>query len=330
MDKNNSIAVLLATYNGDKFLGQQLDSIFNQDFEQVHLIARDDGSFDKTLSILKQYKTIHSNRLSIINNNLGKSGHCANFSALCEIALTKKDNYFCFSDQDDVWQLHKLSTLKSKMDELEKIHGKDTPILIHSDLRVVDEKLIEVAPSFITFQGLPEPDSHDFPKFLYQNVVTGCTTMFNRALLEIAGPIPPEAIVHDWWFAQCAKLFGVLAYVGEPLIDYRQHGKNAIGANSYQEQTSYFKKHIYKSMIYFPKHLAKSIKQTQALSDIIHSTQVSVCHKNKKMIDEFSNFNHLPAEQRKKWANIAITNPNSFIEKCYFTFAFFVSKWIKP
>jgi len=219
--------------------------------------------------------------------------------------------------------------LQAKMKELENIHGKNTPILIHSDLRVVDEQLNEIAPSFVKFQGLPDPRKHDFPKFLYQNVVTGCATFFNRALLEIATPIPEQAIVHDWWFAQCAKLFGVLVYIDEPLLDYRQHGENSIGARCHKEQNSFFKKHIYLAMLKFPQHLANSVVQAQALLTIARRNDILIDAKKMEMLEVFANLKFLSSKERIELANIAISNSKSLNECLYFKFAFFITKWIE-
>ncbi|WP_051484402.1 glycosyltransferase family 2 protein [Shewanella waksmanii] len=329
--KTADVCVLLATYNGEKFIAQQINSIFKQQNVHAAIILRDDGSSDATLDVVTELaKEFSSFSVTIKKNSTSTTGHVSNFSALCDLARNYDGSYFCFSDQDDVWHKDKLSKMKRRMLQLEAQYGSNTPILIHSDLRVVDEELTVIADSFVKFQGLPSPNEHDFPKFLYQNVVTGCTTFFNRALLELASPIPSEVLVHDWWFAQCAKLHGVLDYIDEPLIDYRQHGRNAIGAKSSEQQNSYLRKHIYLALMRFPKHLARSVRQAKALNALSAPKEVRQSAAKLNKVEQFSKLAELSISERLRWANIAINNPKALNERWYFKLAFFVVRWIKP
>ena len=116
MDKNQSVAVLLATYNGEKYLAEQLDSIIKQKDINVHIIARDDGSTDKTVAMLHQCSKKYAHKITVISKNSNENGHLANFSALCEYALTTSFEYFCFADQDDVWHEDKLKLLFTDID----------------------------------------------------------------------------------------------------------------------------------------------------------------------------------------------------------------------
>lgn len=319
--------VLLASYNGAQYIKEQLRSILEQQNAKFDVIVSDDNSTDNTKAIVNEFVD-QKEPVRFYTNQSGSHGHKSNFNAACCKGIETQSQYFCFSDQDDVWHVDKLNKMTQRMVELEQKYGANTPILIHSDLRVVDESLREIAPSFVKYQGLPNPRQHDFPKFYFQNVVTGCVTFFNRALLEVAAPIPQAVIVHDWWFAQCAKLFGVLDYIDEPLIDYRQHGENAIGAKSHKVQTSYFKKHIYQALFRFPRHLSKAIEQVKALSALTESQEMNQAYKDCR-VAEFANLRKLPLRKRLAWANIAINNPNAILETCYFKFAFFIVKWVK-
>lgn len=260
------IQVLLASYNGSPFISKQLDSIIAQEQVKVSVTIRDDDSKDSTISIIDSYCKQHRGaNIRLIRNTGSVNGHRSNFSALCKEAEKGDHDYFCFSDQDDVWHQNKLSILKSRMQKLEQQYGSDMPILIHSDLCVVDEKLMPIAPSFIKYQGLPNPSEHNFPEFLYQNVVTGCSCFFNRALLEVASPLPESAAVHDWWFALCAQYFGVVDYVDKPLLDYRQHSSNSIGATAVEKQKSLFNFRFYLSLVRFPLQLKHAVVQAQTL-----------------------------------------------------------------
>jgi hypothetical protein len=137
-------------------------------------------------------------------------------------------DYLGFVDQDDVWVPEKLERQLAAMREAERLHGETTPILVHSDLSVVDSALRPVAPSFRAYAGLGALEA-PLPERVAHNVVTGCTVLVNRALREAAGPIP-DGIMHDAWLACVATAVGRTVYLPQPLVAYRQHGANAIGA----------------------------------------------------------------------------------------------------
>lgn len=141
--------ILLSTYNGILYLEDFLTSLEKQTYQNWNLIVRDDGSSDDTLAILHKF----SNNINKVSNlkdrqNLGAK---KSFSLLLDVALQslKQNEYIMFADQDDVWHTDKIQKIYQKMQELEKIHGKDVPLLIHSDLTVVDQNLEIVAHSFV-------------------------------------------------------------------------------------------------------------------------------------------------------------------------------------
>jgi hypothetical protein len=116
------------------------------------------------------------------------------------------------------------------MRRLEASSGRGAPLLVHSDLEVVDRELRQVQPSFLRYQGIGHEEVAPLQVLLVQNFVTGCTSLLNRALLELALPLPERCIMHDWWVAQCAAAAGVIGFVPEATVRYRQHGANQIGA----------------------------------------------------------------------------------------------------
>ena len=132
-------------------------------------------------------------------------------------------------DHDDIWLPNKIALTFEHMAELERIHGPAAPLLVHSDLTVVDEHLQVIGPSFFRYSRI-DPSRNDLTSLLTTNVATGCTMMVNRALYEKARPIAPEAMMYDHWLARVVSTFGDIAWIGEPTILYRQHGHNAIGA----------------------------------------------------------------------------------------------------
>lgn len=219
------VTVLLAVYNGERYLAEQLDSLLNQTVKDINIIIRDDGSTDGSVNIINEYLSNYPERIKQIFGKPTKSA-CGNFKELLKAA---DDDYIMFCDQDDVWLPEKIQVTLEKMQQLER--GFDGPVLIHSDLRVVDSCLKTVSHSFFDYQGLTKNEDR-LPRLLVQNCVTGCTVMINRKLKEICGEIPNECAMHDWWLALIASIFGKIGFIETPLILYRQHGNNQVGAKS--------------------------------------------------------------------------------------------------
>ncbi|WP_394200863.1 glycosyltransferase family 2 protein [Shewanella waksmanii] len=320
MNNHPKISVLLAAYNGGDYLSVQVASILEQRNVEPHILIRDDGSTDGSIEAL-QKKYVESEQLSYIKNSTSARGHLANFSALCLEALDLESEYFAFSDQDDVWHSNKLSLCYEKLVELEAKYSSKMPILVHCDLRVVDKKLNEMAPSFIQYQGIPDPVTHSAEAFLHQNVATGCTFVFNRALLELAAPIPEVAIIHDWWFALVAKFYGIVSYIDLPLIDYRQHGGNSIGAISVEKQRNVFKSHIYRALLRYPAHLCDSVKQAEGVSNITSNTDSFYCNE----LSTFSEILNKNFYHRIKYGFSILGKPKPIEEKLYYSFVMLIS-----
>jgi hypothetical protein len=156
--------------------------------------------------------------------------------------------------------------LATEAEEGSEQRGKK-PILVHSDLQVVDESLRLIAESMARYQGL-ETSRNSFANLLISNLVTGCTALINEALARKALPIADDAIMHDWWLALVASCFGKIVYLDTPLVQYRQHGSNTIGA---KEQIAY----RMKTMSYWRKvldltanqHLSEVALQARAFRD---------------------------------------------------------------
>ena len=219
------VAILLSTYNGEKYLKNQLDSLMAQSYKDFEIIARDDGSADDTVEILKSYGI----KLLETNENLGAK---SSFATLLNYTVEHSDaEYFMFCDQDDVWSEYKVEKTLTKMQEMEQ-QFSDIPLLVHTDLEVVDEKLNTINSSFYTFQKI-NPFEDNLNKFLVQNSITGCTIMINRELAQKCLPIPSKAIIHDWWIGLVASKFGKIGYLNSPTIQYRQHNNNTVGAKGF-------------------------------------------------------------------------------------------------
>jgi len=218
------VLILLAAYNGGRFIGEQIESLRAQTHADWHLLVRDDGSDDDTIAVVDRYRE-RDPRIERLQDGRGRLGASGNFSALLEAAATRGFAAVALCDQDDVWLPERLEA------GLRVLRGAGAqPLLVHSDLRLVDATLRPIADSYMAYQGIRHRDGTPLRWLLAQNFVTGCTTLFNRALLDLALPLPREAVIHDWWLALCAASAGRIAFVDRPTVLYRQHDDNTVGA----------------------------------------------------------------------------------------------------
>jgi hypothetical protein len=155
-----------------------------------------------------------------------QGGAMRNFGRLIQESSA---DYIAFCDQDDVWDPAKLSITMARLLEEEKRVGADTPVLVYTDLRLIDSADELLSPS-LWRKARVRPQRATFSNMLAQNLVTGCSMLANRALLNLGCPIPEQAIMHDYWFALVASAFGVAVPVSQPTVSYRQHATNTIGA----------------------------------------------------------------------------------------------------
>ena len=221
------VQVLLATYNGEAYLSQQIESILAQTGTKVHLLVSDDGSTDGTLAILQHYAVSDPDRVSLLPAQAG-SGH-PKWNFLSLLASSNAD-YVAFADQDDVWLPQKLQRSMAAMHALVREHGYAVPLLVFTDMKVVDRNLQPLADSFWANQQIDPQRIHSLRNLLVQNVVTGCTSVLNRALVTQCLSMPAGAAMHDWWAALVVCALGQAAVLHEPTVLYRQHGGNAVGA----------------------------------------------------------------------------------------------------
>lgn len=233
--KEETVDILLATYNGFSFIASQLDSILAQTHKQIHLIIRDDVSDDSTRKILTTYAQRFPDMITLVHSEV-RLGINGNFSCLMEHST---GNYIMFADQDDLWDHGKVSKTLEKMKELETLYSIDTPLLVHTDLKVVDRDLNDLSPSFWHYSGINPFYAQTLNRLLMQNVVTGCSMMINRPLLKLAHPIPENAAMHDWWIALVAAAFGKIEALPQPTLLYRQHARNTLGAQKFISWNSF-------------------------------------------------------------------------------------------
>lgn len=224
------LIIVMATYNGAGFIEDQIKSIQDQTVGDWSLVIRDDGSGDDTVDIvLRLAKTDH--RIALLQDGFGNLGVTQNFARLMNIALDGEADYLAISDQDDIWHREKLQVLLDEMKKIESSDGIHTPILVHSDLEVVDDTMRTVAHSFMDYAGI-SPEPLKLGHLICQNDVTGCACLINRSLLKLALPVPQNIPMHDWWLALLALSCGKVGYVERSLVRYRQHTGNIVGAKS--------------------------------------------------------------------------------------------------
>ena len=233
------ITVLLAAWNGEAYLEEQLDSILGQDgleLNDLRIVISDDGSTDRTREILEAYHAQFPEQILLKHRSAerkakdladGIPAAAGNFFWL--LSQAGESDYYMLSDQDDVWKPNKIETLMMEMMCQEVLNGADHPILVHSDMEVVDANLKTIHPSFFKYQK-SDPDRTGFSEILAENSVTGGAVMMNRALAKLLKERPQACFMHDWWIALAASCFGTISCVKEALYLYRQHGHNTLGA----------------------------------------------------------------------------------------------------
>lgn len=226
---NDKVDILLAAYNGFPFIACQIDSILAQSHKDIHLIVRDDASTDSTKRVLEIYAHQYPDKITLLpsDKQLGVKG---NFSSLMNHS---KADYIMFADQDDIWEEEKIEKTLEKMKELEKNHSSKVPLLVHTDLKVVDRDLNVLSSSFWQYYKIDPLKGQTLNRLLMQNVVTGCTILINQSLLQLAIPIPEKSVMHDWWLALVAAAFGQIEPLLKPTMLYRQHGNNTLGAQKF-------------------------------------------------------------------------------------------------
>ena len=220
---NDLVSVVMATYNGDKFIRLQIESILNQSYSNLEIVVVDDASSDNTLTILQEYANA-DDRISIYPNDKN-IGFVANFE---RGLMLVKGEYIALSDQDDIFDKNKIQSL---INALKASSGCD---LVCSDIRLIDGDGNLIANSMWKSTNIgSHKKRYDFRRLVYQNYVTGCSMLMTRKLCDRSLPFPDDCLFHDWWITVVAasRNCGGICFVNEPLISYRQHGGNVIGVN---------------------------------------------------------------------------------------------------
>lgn len=274
------VSILLTTYNSERYLHELIDSLLKQTYTNWTLYIVDDGSIDRTSQIIDDYTTQYTRVVKLFNRK-ARQGAKNNFLYLLSEV---ESDYFMFCDHDDVWLPNKIEKSITEIIKLERDNPL-VPIIVHSDLYVVDKNLDIISNSFFEYAGVnPRILLSSINHLSHSNCVTGCTMIINRLAKEVSFPILPEALMHDSWIALSVfHANGIIHCIYEPLILYRQHDNNALGAIS-KNQNGMLRRlsYIHKSCLANFKQykMAKKISNISLLKFLLY--RIIYIRKNKK------------------------------------------------
>lgn len=222
------LSVCMATYNGEKYIREQLESILVQLSKEDEVVISDDSSTDRTVAIIKEFR---DDRIVLFENQKFRSP-VFNFQNSLHHA---KNDIIILSDQDDIWKSNKVEIL------MQYIYKYD---LILSDAEVIDKDGNIIENSFYRKNG----SKKGLVKNIIKNSYLGCTMAFNRSILEMSLPFPKDLSMHDWWIGLVGELFGETYFIKNKLISYRRHDNNA-SSTSEKSEYSFTRKFLFRVLI---------------------------------------------------------------------------------
>ena len=239
------VSILLATYNSSKHLKEQLDSLCNQKTSvDYNIYIRDDGSTDNTLEIIEDYVLNKTNILLIKDNCINLGAKKSFMKMLANIT----SEYYMFCDHDDIWLENKIDETYKEIKNQENNFDTKTPIIVHTDLTVIDQDRNVINNSFWNYSRISPIILGKKNNIQVLNCVTGCTMIFNNAAKLTSIPYPENIPMHDWWLAIATSKHGIIKHLNKPSVLYRQHNLNVVGARKI-------------NLLYFYKKL-KSLRRT--------------------------------------------------------------------
>jgi glycosyltransferase involved in cell wall biosynthesis len=294
------ISVAMATYNGGKYLAEQLDSILSQTHKPAEIIVCDDHSTDNTSEILEKY---HNKGLLKYYKNEKRLGFIENFKKA--VSLCNPENYIALSDQDDIWLPSKLSLAASSMKNIEE---DDFPAIVYSDLILVDQSKNLINPSFRAELG-QEGYAYCLETLFFGCFVNGCTMLMNPVMRSYFHTIPNEgALNHDTWISMIAYTFGKADILPEPQVYYRSHANNATEVGDFKRKG----------------------RLKRLFSEIVHSFKKNDLFEDQiRFASEFYTVFHekLSPEQRNLFVRFINLRGKSWLHKKIALRMFFRGKW---
>lgn len=254
---NNKIKILMATYNGEKYLAEQIESLLNQTYSNWSLSILDDCSTDTTIEIIESY--IKNDARISYKKNATNMGQVATFDMLLQSA--KDAEYVMFCDQDDVWNEDKIAVTLEQMKKVETVNSG--PILVYTDLEYVDDNL---QPINVTQHQTKQRDLRTLYGY---NFAWGCTMLLNQALISQVSHFSKKAENHDYWIHMIAMITGHVHYLDVPTLTYRQHASNVTGGIN---NRSFLKKIKRVHQVY--NNFSISISQNKLISEMFPENEI--------------------------------------------------------
>ena len=274
------VDILLASYNGEKYIAEQIDSILAQAFTDWRLLIRDDGSSDNTPAIIESYAEKYPGKIEVVHDDKGGGNFVKNFFELLGHA---EADYVMFCDQDDYWLPYKIQITYDYMKKTER-ENPGKPVLIFTGLQVVDSEL----NSMDRLMALDFPERrYTFRELILGNCVTGCTEMLNHECYKGMGGFREGIKYHDWWAALYAAAFGVIVRVPMALILYRQHGSNTIGADKNKDIKRGFAYYLNKIWQYACHPLHKVKERITGMTELMQNS-AKICNHYHSLSDSMS------------------------------------------
>ena len=219
---NHNTAIVLCTYNGESHLKTQIESLLAQS-QACMVMAFDDCSTDSTLAILSSFESDQF----VVSQNVKNLGYVKNFEAAITAAINEGFEYIALADQDDIWNQDRIESGLLAIGKNKKDRPPSMPILVHSDLSVINETGDAIASSYFRLRNYRVSAQRNIQLILGQNGVMGNTILMNRTLAKLALPFPNDLHVHDYWLAVIAELYGKRILLDYPTAQYRLHADNA-------------------------------------------------------------------------------------------------------
>ena len=286
-EEGDRIGIVMASYNSENFIREQLDSILLGNYKNIRIYVRDDGSTDNTISIVKEYIEKYPLQVELIQNEKNM-GVVRNF--LLGVIEAKED-YIMFSDHDDVWLPYKIEKTLSEMKKAEQ-KKKDLPIAVFTDALIVDENLKSLGMGFYERSHF-DLQQMSLSYMLMENKLIGCTIMINKPFKNKIQVLPKNARVHDWWIALIASAFGKIVFINEQTMLYRQHSSNVIGNRKYGKYVL----DAVKSLKIQKEKLRLTEKQAE---DFFKIYRQELTNEQKRIVYDFANLSHYSFIKRKR------------------------------
>ena len=293
-DTNVRVDIVSAILNGADYVGAMLRSIQAQSHAHWVLWIRDDGSIDDTVAIVTAFAA-SDDRIRLLHVGGPPMGVAGAFGWLLQ-RVPADSRYVMYADHDDVWLPHKIECTLAAMRAAEA-EGPG-PVLVHTDLVVVDEHLHTMAESLWAMSGV-HPERATLRRLIVQNVVTAPTAMLNRDLCDRIGIMPQEALFQDWWSACVAVAFGRIVALHQATILYRQHARNAVGARRVPTRWYDIPRAAVRALgttSHLRSHLARTARQAAAFLD---RYETDLDENDRRFLRDYSRLPDLPFFRRK-------------------------------